>query len=196
LEAFANWVRGELEKAILQAPELQEHFAAAATVERDPVAEERDFHERFIETRTRAYVGRESLQRELLEFVESDEQAPCLVTGHSGSGKSAALAKFCQSLAAPHPHLRVSASPSLILIPHFVGASPRSTSVREMLMRLCTELKQALSLGEEIKQDMRELDQLRDFLAKVPADRRCVLVLDALNQLDDTDNAHQLFWLP
>ena len=66
-----------------------------------------------------------------------------------------------------------------------------------MLRHLCAELKDALKLEDEIKQDTRELsEQFREFLGKVPADRRVVVVIDALNQLDEADNAHSLYWLP
>ena len=190
LAGLGNWILDKLERAILDAPELQEHLAAVRTETRDELAEERGFHERFIESRTRVYIGRQQLQDELKAFVTGAEAKPCLVTGPSGSGKSAALARFCQ-LSTLNPQ------PSTTLITHFVGASPRSTGLRDVLRHLCAELKDALKLEDEIKQDTRELcDQFREFLAKVPADRRVVLVIDALNQLDEADNAHSLYWLP
>ena len=190
LAELGNWILDKLERAILNAPELQGHLAAVRTETRDELAEGRGFHERFIESRTRVYIGRQQLQDELKTFVTGAEAKPCLVTGPSGSGKSAALAKFCQ-LSTLNPQ------PSTTLIPHFVGASPRSTGLRDVLRHLCAELKDALKLEDEVKQDTRELcDQFREFLAKVPTDRRVVLVIDALNQLDEADNAQSLYWLP
>ena len=189
LTEFGNWVIEKLEQAILNAPELQEHLIAARTETRDELAEERDFHERFIENRTRFYIGRQQLQDELKAFVTGTEAKPCLVTGPSGSGKSAALATFVGVWRTQNPQE--------VVIPHFVGASPRSTNLREMLRHLCAELKDAFTLEDEIKQDVRELsDQFREFLNNVPADRRVLLVLDALDQLDETDNAHSLYCLP
>ncbi|MEI7938386.1 MAG: hypothetical protein WCK27_16975 [Verrucomicrobiota bacterium] len=42
-----NWILDKLERAILNAPENQEHLAAVRTGARDELAEERGFHERF-----------------------------------------------------------------------------------------------------------------------------------------------------
>ena len=189
LTEFGNWVIEKLERAILDTKELQEHLSAVRSAVRDDLAEERDFHERYIESRTRIYIGRKALQEELKAFVAGAETKPCLVTGPSGSGKSAALAEFVSVWRDQHSQD--------IVITHFAGASPRSTGLRETLRHLCAEVKDALKLEDEIKQDIRELpNQFREFLAKAPADRRILIVLDALNQLDETDNAHSLFWLP
>jgi WD40 repeat protein len=192
LEEFGRWVGTELEKAILQAPELQAHLATA-TATSDPLETERDFHARFIESRTRTFTGRESLHAALRQHVEIGGPSLCVVRGPSGGGKSALLAKFCQTLsgsAAP-------ADAAEILIAHFIGASPRSADLREMLRRLCAELKTALRLNAEVKEDLRELvSQFREFLGQVPPERRCVMVLDGLDQLEDREHAHRLFWLP
>lgn len=185
---FGNWIIDNLERCILDAPDLQEHLAATRSAVQDELAEERDFHERFMETHTRLYIGRQQLQDELEVYVTSSETKPCLVTGPSGCGKSAALAKFISAWRNQHPQD--------ILIPHFIGASPRSTSLRDILRHLCLELKDVLKLENEIKQDVRELtDQFRELLKKTPVEGRIILVIDALNQLDEMDNAHSLFWL-
>jgi hypothetical protein len=189
LTEFGNWIIDKLGQLILNAPELQEHFTAVGPEARDELAEERDFHERFIENRSRLYIGRRELQDKLSAFAMAMEPRPCLVTGPSGSGKSAALSKFVTVWRLQHP--------AGMLIPYFVGASPRSTSLREMLRHLCEELKRALGLEDEIKQDARQLSrQLGELVTKVPEGRVVVLVLDALDHLDETDNAHTLFWLP
>ena len=65
-----------------------------------------------------------------------------------------------------------------------------------MLRHLCAELRDALKLEDDQAGHQELCDQFREFLAKVPADRRVVLVIDALNQLDEADNAHSLYWLP
>ena len=91
LEAFGERVRDQLWQAIqeeLQLPEQPSLETAA-----DPLAEEQDYHERFIESRLRVYVGREKINDELLAFADGNDPIPCLVTGPSGSGKSAALAR-------------------------------------------------------------------------------------------------------
>src|SRR6185369_1355739 len=107
----------------------------------------------------------------------------------SGSGKSAVLARFVADYRARYPkHL---------VIPHFVGASPRSTDLRETLRRLCLELKRRFGFDADLPDDARGLaGRFRELVASVPSSARVVFVIDALNQFDDADQPHELYWLP
>ena len=146
----------------------------------DPLAAEADYHERFMESRLRVYVGRESVQERLVAFADGNATVPCLVTGRSGSGKSAVLARFVRRYAESRPEV--------LVVPHFVGASPASTNLRQMLRRFCLILKDRFGLPEEVPQDIGELiGRFRQSVAAVPPDARVVLVIDALNQLDEAD---------
>lgn len=186
LEEFGRQVLDRLWNAIRNELKLEEAPTEAAP---DALAEERGYHERFMETRLRVYVGRQSLQQELTKFADGDGEEPCLVTGGSGSGKSSALAKFAATYANDHP--------DTFVLSHFIGASPGSTSLRQTLLRLCAELKQEFAFTDDVPPDTNSLiTTFRQFIAQIPADRRVVLLLDALNQLDEGENAHQLYWLP
>lgn len=187
LEEFGQQVHDQLWEAIRAEHQLGDEPADEAEV--DPLTAEAEFHERFMESRLRIYVGREKIRRSLMAFAEGNDAIPCLVTGPSGSGKSAAMSDFVRTYRVRHPgHL---------VIPHFVGSSPKSTSLRAMLQRLCLELNAALDLDMDVPEDVNELSTtFRESISKVPADRNVLLVIDALNQLDDTDNAHELHWLP
>ena len=165
------------------------HPPTATLAESDPLAEEAAYHEDFIESRLRVYVGRQQVQDQLTAYAEGDATHPCLVTGPSGSGKSAALARFAKTYTDTHP--------DTLLIPHFIGASPGSTSLRQVLRRFCLEFQQRFGPAEEVPADMNGLvSRFRQALDGVPADARVVLVLDAVNQFNETDNAHSMFWLP
>ncbi len=190
LTEFGLWVADMLERAILRAPEVQAHLVATrSSAESDELADERAFHERFIEARTRAYVRRPTLDDELAAFACDHSDRPCLLTGSSGSGKSAALAKLVETWRDRHPED--------VVIGHFVGAGPRSTAVREMLHHLCAELKDAFKLRDRIEDGVRQLsDQFRDLVARIPAHRRTILVIDAVNQLDNSASPYVLQWLP
>ncbi len=184
LEAFGARVFAWLLESI-----LKELKAAGPAAEPDPLAEELGHHERFMESRVRVYVGRENLQRSLVDFAAGEAEGPCLVTAPSGAGKSAALAKFVLDYARAHP--------ATLVIPHFVGASPASTSLRAMLLRFCQTLKQAFAFPDDVPADTNGLiTTFRKFLDAVPAGRQVVLAIDALNQLDEADNAQGLAWLP
>lgn len=187
LEDFGRQVFARLWTSIQTELKLDERPAEEAAA--DPVEEEFGYHERFMESRLRVYVGREALQTELTNFADGNDGKPALVTGPSGSGKSAALAKFATTYAERHPEV--------LLIPHFIGASPASTSLRQTLQRFCLILKREYGFIEDVPQETNELTtRFRDFVGRVPVDRRIVCVVDALNQLDETDNAQSLYWLP
>ena len=189
LEEFGERVRDWLWESIRLQLNLPDQPPTASITEADPLAEEQNFHDLYMESRTRVYVGREKVIRALTKFADGDLTVPCLVTGPSGSGKSAATAKFVTAYRDSHP--------AVVVIPHFIGASPASTSLRLMLRRLCLTLKNEFGFAEEVEQDtQRIIGQLKEFLGRVPADRRVLIVFDALNQLDETDNAEQLHWLP
>src|SRR5205814_1527799 len=81
--------------------ELELRPETAAEV--DPLDAEADLHERFLELRTRIYIGREDLYRRLHDFALADGEVPLLLTGESGLGKSAALARFVRDFREGHP---------------------------------------------------------------------------------------------
>ncbi len=86
---------------------------------------------------------------------------------------------------------------NVLVIPHFIGASPRSGSLRDLLRRLCLTLKGAFGYGEDVPLEIAPLvTTFRDFLVRVPADCRVLIVLDALNQIEESDRACELYWLP
>lgn len=187
LEEFGRQVFERLWNAIQN--ELKLDATVPVTELADPLAAERGYHEQFMESRLRVYVGRESLQQDLTTFANNADDKPALVTGPSGSGKSAALAKFAHDFAAAHP--------DVLVISHFIGASPGSTALRQTLLRLCSELKSACEFTEDVPPDTNGLiSTFRSFVGQVPADRRVLFVIDALNQFDESDNAQQMYWLP
>jgi WD40 repeat protein len=187
LKEFGQRIHDWLWQAIKSELKLDDQ---PATAETDSLAEESDFHERFMESRLRVHVRRKSLRNQLAEYANGNQTMPALVTGGSGSGKSAALAQFVRVY-------RRARRRDTTVIAHFIGASPGSTSLRQMLRRLCRTLKQEFAFADEVPEDMNELlTQFRNFVANVPADRRALIVIDAVNQLDETDNAEHMHWLP
>ena len=189
LHEFGRAIERQLWKDIKSRLTLPDHPVTETLAGSDPLAEEQDYHERFLESRVRVYVGREGLKDELVCFAKGEGTVPCLVTGPSGSGKSAALAHFTRTLQNTYP--------DTLVIPHFIGASPGSTNLRQMLRRFCLILKDKVDFKEAVPNDLNELvTQFRTLVGKVPEYEKLVFVIDALNQLDSTDNAKTMFWLP
>lgn len=87
-----------------------------------------------------------------------------------------------------------------IIIAHFVGASPGSISIRHTLERLVSEISLAFGLPIAASREFNDLQSHFHTLIKQigseKTDRRLILVLDALNQLDSTNHSHTLDWLP
>ena len=237
LDEFGNSVSEQLWEAIKAEHDLPDTPPALTLAETDPLAEEAAYHEEFMESRLRVYVGRQDVQDRLMAFATGNATHPCLVTGRSGSGKSAVLAKFVQTLVERNEQSEIgNRQLAMLIVPHFVGASPVSTNLRQMLRRFCLELQQRFgppaegahdvddeddTIRLEIDDDLDDLEEadsaqsqefappdqvphdvnqlvsrFRQALDAVPADVRVVLVIDALNQLDETDNAQSMYWLP
>jgi len=158
--------------------------------ERDWLKEEAELHELFMADRTRRFVGRSDILKGMHSSVEKDDDHRLLVvTGEPGCGKSALMARFTEEVIHRHP--------DWLVLAHFVGASPSSTSLRLTLRNLCTHINRSLGVTDDVTEDYRELVNLfPQLLQKISGTRRVLLVIDALNQFDKTDNAHSMNWLP
>jgi telomerase protein component 1 len=155
LDAFGDRVRDQLWEAIkaehreaIKAEHPLPEEPPAATLGVD-LAEEADDHERFMESRLRVYIGRQDLHDALIAFADGSDPFPGLVTGPSGSGKSAALARFVTEYRQSHP--------DVLVIPHFIGASPRSAGLRDPLRRLCGGLADRFGFDDEVPQEINLL---------------------------------------
>ncbi len=151
----------------------------------DPLDAEADLHERFLELRTRLYVGRDALYGRLRDFALAEGETPLLLKGESGLGKSAALARFVRDFRREQP--------DRFVLAHFVGASPRTTSLPTMLHRLTQELQRRFALTLPVAETPDAI--IRAFtiaITSLPEAARVVLVFDALNQLDADDRAETL----
>jgi len=185
--------------------------------ELDWLAEEAEFHELFMADRTRRFVGRSDVLKNMHGFVEKDSEPRLMVvTGEPGCGKSALMARFTEEVIHHHP--------DWLILSHFVGASPSSTSLRLTLRRLCTQLyqscdfetqkrnklititgndEQARLMREAVEKEFAVPDEyqqlattLHGFLEKAASQREILIIMDAVNQLERADNTHSMAWLP
>ena len=144
--------------------------------------------EAFAASRAGVYIGRDEYF-ERLDAHADGEGPPLVVLGESGSGKSALLANWAL-------HYRVQ-RPDEPLLMHFVGASPASIDWAGMLRRLMGELKERLAIELDIPDSAEELrPAFANLLHRAAAKSRVVLLIDALNQLEDREGARELLWLP
>jgi WD40 repeat protein len=182
LDALCARVQADLSAVILE--EL------ARTEEQDELTQEIKAHQAFGEERSRIFIGRQEALNAVRSYVNGESNHPLVIWGESGSGKSAFMARCGQLLKQKRPEA--------VMISRFIGATPASTDVRSLLESLCRQL------AREHGQDEREVPSeykalVEDFpkrLALATEQRPLLLLLDALDQLSPTDNAHSLQWLP
>ncbi len=153
-----------------------------------PLAQEQMDHEAFARSRASVYIGRQEYFDRIVTHATGDGP-PLVVLGESGSGKSALLANWGIKYREEHPEDHV--------LLHFIGSSPDSINVTGLLRRVMLELKQHFELPDELP---AQPDELREafplWLASAAMRGRVILILDALNQLEDVNAAHDLGWLP
>ena len=156
--------------------------------EPDPLDAEAAEHEAFAVSRARVYIGRDEYFARLNDHAAGDGE-PLVIGGESGSGKSALLANWALAYRQAH------ADDPLLM--HFIGASPYSADWAAMLRRIMGELKRLFDIDGEIPTKPDELRaEFTNWLHTAAARGRLVLILDALNQLEDKDQAPDLVWLP
>jgi len=156
--------------------------------ESDPLTIERQMHKAFAEERSHLHTGRIEEAALLTKHVKGTDSQPVVITGESGSGKSAFLATWYRRYVAEHPDDYVLA--------YFIGASPDSTDHMRLLRNMCKELKSNFDLEENLPEDDKNLSEvLTTFLLTASQARRIVILLDALDQLSAKEGSHGLGWL-
>jgi telomerase protein component 1 len=186
LKEFGDRVYADLKQSIDQ------EFGLTTGEKLDEFTEENAAMEAFIEEHVQRFVlgSRQPVWNELRQHAEcTGGNGYLCLTGEAGSGKSALLGKFCQDYRDAHPQD--------LVIPHFVGASPGSTDVRRTLRRLCHELVTGAELRAEIPEDPEKLRvAFPEILQQAAAQKRVVILLDAITQFDPNTQLGGWSWLP
>ena len=145
-------------------------------------------HAAFASSRARIYIGGTQYFSQLNMYASRGGK-PLAVLGESGSGKSALLANWAIQYQAEHPK-------ELVLI-HFIGATTSSVDWAAMLRRILAELQKHFNLPGEIPDEPEKLrSEFPNWLHMASIKGKVVLILDALNQLEDRQGAQELTWLP
>ena len=194
LKEFGNRVYQDLLGSISSDSELRDRFLTDPTTQLDEFAEESAAMEAFVEERSERFVlgSRAAVMDELLAHARlSGGNGYLCLTGAPGSGKSALLAHLSRQPA-------LNDQRSLLLVCHFVGASPGSTDVHRTLRRLCLELKAGCpGLTGDIPDDPEKLSSaFPHLLRQACKKKRVVILLDAVNQFGSSPRSSVLHWLP
>ena len=154
----------------------------------DPLDREATEHDAFAASRADVYVGRAENRLQLDAHADGDGP-PLVVVGESGVGKSALLANWARTWRAAHP--------TELVIMHFVGSSPSSGDWAAMLRRIMGEIGRHLGAEAAVPDTPEQLRlEFAHRLRMAAAHGRAVILIDALDQLEDRGGALDLTWLP
>ncbi len=146
-------------------------------------------HEAFAQSRERVYIGRQEYFDHLDAHAAANTTEPLVILGDSGVGKSSLLANWVARYRQMHQ--------DEFVLQHYIGATVNSADWAAMLRRIMGEFKRRFGIQQDIPD---RPDALRSvfpsWLNMATAKGRVVLVLDALNQIEDRDGAPDLVWLP
>jgi len=158
----------------------------------DALAIEAARHASYRADRTGLYLGGESYIHQLEQWIDAGEQR-LLITGESGSGKSALIANWMVAHQRSHPED--------VVFAHHLGCSSDANAVRPLLARLIDTASQLIEEDIKVPQDWWELvAKVGETLAYLSAwcrrnGLRWIWVLDGLDKLSAEDQ-QALPWLP
>jgi tetratricopeptide (TPR) repeat protein len=147
---------------------------------------------------TLVYEPRIGLEETIDNFVDRKESA-LVITGKSGSGKSALLANWIKE--------KEKDSRQKILY-HFIGASRSEGDYRKIRQRITNEIRKiyglitdlnllnAPAMDKELSVEEKQKNKLQEYLFSIPKDENLVIVLDGLDKLTGKDDVKLLNWLP
>lgn len=124
-------------------------------------------------------------------WLENDSQIHYIVTGASGLGKSALLANWCRE--------KVSSSDSKYqIIYHSIGNGGGIASSGHIVNYLCSQIQRLYGINPGTSYSNSDSRQLLESLFSQVSEqgRPLLIVLDAINQIEDSGHGKLLDWLP
>ncbi len=167
---------------------VDRHIEMVEALTRGPdsaLSTERATHQDFAAERLRVFVGRVNSRAAITAYIRGEARHPLILTGISGSGKSALMARAAAD---------AEAVTSTKVVKRFVGASAASADQRALLVSIAEDL---VALGVTQKPEQWEVDdnrfvgQVRNVLETI--DQQVVIFVDALDQIRPP---YRPGWLP
>jgi len=164
-----------------------------AGTELNPFKRERFLHSTYSRTLTRVYLPNEKFFMNLDLYASSNTLTPLVIFGEAGVGKSAVLANWSKRYKEHHPEV--------VVVEHYIGCSAPSSLYTNILRRIMDELQDFLSdVTDDIPLDPKELEKVFPSWLERTLTRnkinRVVIIVDGLDNLDESGNAQTLLWLP
>ncbi|XP_063416845.1 uncharacterized protein LOC134699089 isoform X1 [Mytilus trossulus] len=153
----------------------------------------REAHNAFGEARQRVYIGRQDYFKNITEARDKGITKPFIILGESGSGKSSLIANWAKKIE--------DAEATTFVFVHFIGSSADSSDYIKLIRRLFEEMNIFYDFDMQIPtSDSLLINDIGKWLRMAGSRTKVVIVLDALNQLDDgtgeDGSEHDLMWIP
>jgi NACHT domain- and WD repeat-containing protein len=167
--------------------------AAAAAAPRllDPLLADIAAHTRLAKKKAAEFVGRSDLIARAVAYAAQDEGEgrPFVIIGGGGGGKSSLMCAIATKVA--------TTLTDRTFVIRFVGTTPASSSGGGLLRSMSAQIVGAMGSNEEVPSGF---DALADFfpslLSRCGEKTRVVVLVDAVDQLDNSDNGKLIEWLP
>jgi nephrocystin-3 len=148
---------------------------------------ERRAHEAFAESRRKVYVEQPELLKRLDRFAaDVDLPRGLIVTGESGSGKSALLSNWSFAYRRRHA--------DAIVVEHYVGQSNSGRNHLDVIWHLLREIQSQTQHREQLPSYGDELDEELPRWLGLVQNRTLLVVIDGVDQLDDAQE--MVSWIP
>lgn len=191
LEIFCEQIVCQIKEKIAK------QTAPAAGLEWLWIQQELAHHAKLSKDKCAIFIGRDGpLAKLCLTMWESTniQHAPLVVYGLPEIGKTALLCKLAQEM-------RTVLDPQAVVVLRLLGTSPSSLDIHSVLKGICLQVCGALGFALPCPQTANTHEKLVRFfhamLQKVSEDgETLVLILDSLDDLSRSNNAHKLHWMP
>ena len=153
-------------------------------------------HAWFCQDKCVAFRGREDVLEKIETLLKDFEKLePLVVYGSSGSGKTSIMSVVAKSA-------KKWLGDGTVCIFRFLGTSPGSSSIRPTMASICLQICEVYNMDPPKTDILEDFSQLVRFFhgiitkLSVSADKPLVVILDSVDQLSATNNAHLMNWLP
>lgn len=141
----------------------------------------------FLNQLCQNYIRDEKNFKALDSWLADEDSHQLIVTGASGLGKSALIANWVKDKLYKEDF-------SSNIIYHFTGNGGSESSKEHISKYICNEIKDIYGYNEDRPGAESKLEDL--FLRVSSEDKSLLIVIDAINQIEDLDNAKLMNWLP
>ncbi|XP_068761739.1 NACHT domain- and WD repeat-containing protein 1-like [Montipora capricornis] len=152
-------------------------------------------HAWFCQHKCASFRGREDTLNSVRVFLKDfDKREPLVIHGPSGSGKTSIMAVTAKLA-------KEWLGEGTVCIFRFLGTSPDSSSIRSTVLSVCLQVCEIYNMNPPNQDTQDDFSQLVRFfhgiLAKLPvsAAKPFLLILDSVDQLSASNNAHLMNWL-